>query len=362
MLRQRQGKSAEVVEEVKSTQGAKKKPTTQSKSIVIPLILLFLFVVYVVIPLSVYSCPAVRRHAVFLNYVSLSRQKNLSLPTESGLSCTRNFFINTGENIKVGAWHIPPKSALSRCKDESLTNSEAFKDLRPVFLYLHGNAGTRAGHHRVELYKILSEKVDAHVLAFDYRGFGDSSNVSPTEDGVVEDTVKVFNWLLERVNASRIFVWGHSLGTGVGVAFLERLSKSLTKPAALILEAPFTRIIDAAKHHPLSIFHRYMPFFETFIAKPIGDKETGFNSIDRIHQVQCPLLILHAEDDGFVPFDHGKRLYEAAMATRKSLPSHETQFFGFDGKFDLGHKNLYKSPDLPNIVKKFIKAIDSSLV
>ncbi|GBN31127.1 Monoacylglycerol lipase ABHD12 [Araneus ventricosus] len=361
MLRKRPVSSPEEEDNVKPTVYKETKPNNKSRSFIFILLLLVIFVLYVVVPLSVYTCPAVRRHAVFLNYVSLSRQNNLSLPSESGLKCTKNFYIKTGDDIKVGVWHVPPQSALSKCKDV-LPDTVAFKDNRPIFLYLHGNAGTRAGHHRVELYKLLSEKVDAHVLAFDYRGFGDSSNVSPTEDGVVEDTVQVYNWLLQRVNASRIFVWGHSLGTGVGVAFLERLSNSPNKPAALILEAPFTRIIDAARHHPISIFHRYMPFFDTFIAQPIGDKETGFNSIDRIDRVKCPLLILHAEDDGFVPFDHGKKLYDVAVIARKSSPSHETRFVGFDKKFDLGHKDIYKSPDLPNIIKNFIKSIDSGLV
>ncbi|GFW80918.1 lysophosphatidylserine lipase ABHD12 [Trichonephila clavipes] len=362
MLRKRQTSTTDGVAEAKSTTTEQTKPTSKSRSFLFTIIFLFVFIVYVVIPLSVYTCPAVRRHAVFLNYVSLSRQKNLSLPSESGLKCTKNLYIKTGENIKVGVWHVPPQSALPKCKGDVLPETEAFKDLRPIFLYLHGNAGTRAGGHRVELYKLLSEKVDAHVMAFDYRGFGDSTNVSPTEGGLVEDTVQVYNWLLKRANASRIFVWGHSLGTGVGVAFLEKLSKSPVKPASLILEAPFTRIIDAARHHPLSIFHRYMPFFDTLIAQPIGDKETGFNSIDRINEVQCPLLILHAEDDGFVPFDHGKKLYEEAVVARKSLPPHQTQFVGFDGKYDLGHKNIYLSPDLPNIIKTFIKSVDPTLV
>lgn len=334
-------------------------PKSESKkknsNIFFKFIVIVMFVLYVVIPLSVYFCPTVRRHAVFLHYVSLSRQKNLSLPEESDLKCTRNFFVNVADDIKVGAWHVPAVSALSKCQNGLIPVGEEFKDNQPVFLYLHGNAGTRAGGHRVQLYKVLSEKLDAHVVAFDYRGYGDSTNVLPSEDGLVEDTQRVYEWLLKRVHPSRIFIWGHSLGTGVGVAFMHKLSLNL--PAALILEAPFTRIIDAAKHHPLSIFHRYMPFFDTLIAKPIGDKDTGFDSLGRIDQVKCPILILHAEDDGFVPFDHGKVLYEAALKARKNIHPHATQFVGFDGKLDFGHKNIYKSPELPNIVKQFMDKI-----
>ncbi len=42
------------------------------------------------------------------------------------------------------------------------------KDERPVFLYMHGNSGSRAAAHRVELYKVL-RNLDYHVIAFDYR-------------------------------------------------------------------------------------------------------------------------------------------------------------------------------------------------
>uniref|UniRef100_T1E1Q2 Putative monoacylglycerol lipase n=1 Tax=Cupiennius salei TaxID=6928 RepID=T1E1Q2_CUPSA len=350
MLRRRPIQENDKKEEDKFASATEKK--RRSSSIFFKLVVMLLFITYIVIPLSVYFCPAVRRHAVFLHYVSLSRQKNLSLPEESGLTCTRNFYVNSGDNVKLGVWHIPPASALSRCQNGQIAASEEFKDNQPVFLYLHGNAGTRGGGHRVQLYKVISEKLNAHVIAFDYRGYGDSSNVSPSESGLVEDTQHVYEWLLKHVNPSRIFVWGHSLGTGVGVAFLHRLSSSL--PAALILEAPFTRIIDAAKHHPLSIIHRYMPFFDALIAKPIGDKDTGFDSISRINQVKCPILILHAEDDGFVPFEHGKELYEVALKTRKNTHPHNTQFVAFDGKLDFGHKNIYKSPELPNIIKQFM--------
>lgn len=367
MVRKRTpGTTEEVPKSKQNINDSKKvKSGKGSRNFFYAVIFLVVFVLYVVIPLAVYLSPAVRRHAVFLNYISLSREGNLSGPTESGLKCSRNLYITSEDGIRLGSWYIPPASAIQKCKEDGLLPSgNEFNDGRPVFLYLHGNAGTRGGGHRVELYKLFSEKLDAHVLAFDYRGFGDSSNVIPTEAGLVQDTNRVYDWLRKHVDSSRIIVWGHSLGTGVGVAFLNSLSKSPTKPGALILEAPFTKIIDAAKYHPISIFHRYMPFFDTLIAKPIGDVETGFDSIGRISQVSCPLLILHAEDDGFVPFEHGKRLYEEAVncPSRKSLRPEDTQFVGFDGKFDLGHKNIYLSPDLPNIIKKFIKNIDPKLV
>ena len=56
-----------------------------------------------------------------------------------------------------------------------------------VILYLHGNAETISQHHRRELYKIF-QRCGHHVLAVDYRGFGQSSALYPlSETTLVSD-------------------------------------------------------------------------------------------------------------------------------------------------------------------------------
>ena len=56
-----------------------------------------------------------------------------------------------------------------------------------VILYLHGNAETISQHHRRELYKIF-QRCGLHVLAVDYRGYGQSSALYPlSETTLVSD-------------------------------------------------------------------------------------------------------------------------------------------------------------------------------
>ena len=45
-------------------------------------------------------------------------------------------------------------------------------------------------------------------------GFGDSSSVTPSEEGLVTDTKVIFRYLRDKSGNSPLFVWGHSLGTG----------------------------------------------------------------------------------------------------------------------------------------------------
>ena len=82
-------------------------------------------------------------------------------------------------------------------------------------MYLHGNAETRAQYHRRALYKIFQD-MGYHVLAIDYRGYGDSSKQTPSQTSMVEDGHAAFHWIQKHSHpSSSIFIWGHSLGTGV---------------------------------------------------------------------------------------------------------------------------------------------------
>lgn len=63
-----------------------------------------------------------------------------------------------------------------------------------------------------EKLSIISQLV---IVYFVLRlGYADSTSRATDEQGVVEDTKAVIAWVQERVVTGRVFVWGHSLGTG----------------------------------------------------------------------------------------------------------------------------------------------------
>ena len=53
-----------------------------------------------------------------------------------------------------------------------------------------------------------------YILLLLILGYADSSSHTADEAGVVKDAKAVFNWVYSRANKDRIFVWGHSLGSG----------------------------------------------------------------------------------------------------------------------------------------------------
>ncbi|XP_059149495.1 lysophosphatidylserine lipase ABHD12-like [Physella acuta] len=326
----------------------------------IKLTTLTLFLIYIAIPIFVRANQWILPKVVFSNLIRWPPFINLSNPSEFGLNNTRNFHLEVDKDVTIGAWHILPKSMHI---DNVNIPWDAFEDEldngKQIFLYLHGNSGTRGSYHRVQLYNLLS-KLDFHVVTIDYRGFGDSSG-EPTENGVVHDAYFTYKWLKQRVGDSKIFIWGHSLGTGVTTKLAKKLCEEGDRPAGIVLESPFNNIQEAAFHHPFSSPYRMLPWFEWVFVEGIGEHGIFFNSEENILSVTPHILILHAKDDYIVPFHLGEKLYMKAKDTR----SHKTgsvEFISFEGHHGYGHKLIYKSPELPQIVRQFVSHSKTSQV
>ena len=73
----------------------------------------------------------------------------------------------------------------------------------------------------------------------------------PTKTGVVQDALKVFDYVKEHVGNSetRVIVYGHSLGTAVSCEAVNRLCVEGNPPDALVLESPFNNIHDEVQSH-----------------------------------------------------------------------------------------------------------------
>ncbi|XP_069033277.1 lysophosphatidylserine lipase ABHD12 [Embiotoca jacksoni] len=316
-------------------------------------VLLWLLVLYVSIPVLIKLCPSIQAKLVFLNFMRMSYFIDLKRPLDQGLNHTHNFYLEPETGLKIGVWHTVPAQMWKEAQGKRGDWYDSmFSAAHPVILYLHGNAGTRGGDHRVQLYKVLSS-LGYHVVTFDYRGWGDSDG-SPSEGGMTSDALFVYDWLKRRLDKTLpLYIWGHSLGTGVATNLVRRLSDRGSPPAALILESPFNNIREEARSHPFSMVYRYLPGFDWFFLDTITANNIRFASDENVNHISCPLLILHAEDDAIVPFHLGKKLYNMASQS-KSLNGHKVQFVPFPAALAYKHKFIYRSPELPNILSDFL--------
>src|SRR5436190_947321 len=82
----------------------------------------------------------------------------------------------------------------------------------PAILYLHGTRWNLTGSvTRIERWRQLGFA----VLAVDYRGFGQSSDATPTEAVAYEDAEAAWDYLAKLAPGRPRFVVGHSLGGAI---------------------------------------------------------------------------------------------------------------------------------------------------
>ena len=113
---------------------------------------------------------------------------------------------------------------------------------RYTILYSHGNS-EHVGN-QVNMLLRLESMLEATVFVYDYRGYGQSAG-KPTERGLIADGLAAHRWLAERVGVplQDVVVMGRSLGGGVSVAVAAEQGCK-----ALVLDATFSRMVDAASH------------------------------------------------------------------------------------------------------------------
>ena len=173
------------------------------------LCLLVLVAVYVTIPITLRLSHGLQSKIIYVNFIPLPFTGNLSHPSEFNLRNTRHQCIEQFDGASVCFWHVLPIKYSTMSPSTELFPSY-LSDGLPIIIYGHGNTGSRAVYHRVELYKLLARK-NFHVIAFDYRGFGDSGGIA-TEFGLSEDMFLMWNWTVSRAPKSKIIIFGHSLG------------------------------------------------------------------------------------------------------------------------------------------------------
>jgi len=312
--------------------------------------------VYLATPLAFVFFPYFMQHVFFLNFVRGPHTDYKDLK-KYGFRKGRNFYVNVEDtqvtqNPVIGCWHIFPKSLCDQVPEDGNMTEEGVQKLvrdnkYAILVYLHGNSLDRAYSPRCALYKLFSEH-DFHVLAIDYRGYGDSLG-RPTELGVVADAKAIYKYAMGLDPNKPIFVWGHSMGSGVATRAVAELSAKNLAPTALVLEAPFNNLHDVVSHHPLSALFSFLPWFEATVTRPLMRSGLLMQSDKHIKTVDCPILVLHAQDDPIIPVKLGRKLVESARAANRDI-----KYVEFEASRMFLHSFIHRAEELPKIVMDFI--------
>jgi len=167
----------------------------------------------------------------------------------------------------------------------------------PALLYLHGTFRN--------LYQNLP-KIDAlreagfSIVAVDYRGWGDSTPIIPSEETIVADAWRAWDELvLRQPDPRRRVIYGHSMGGTIAVRLASELSYGRDF-GALAIESTFTSLPDVAA----------AAGFWGRVGATLTTME--FDARSRIGAVDAPVWILHGGRDRTVPVDLGRQLRDAA--------------------------------------------------
>jgi fermentation-respiration switch protein FrsA (DUF1100 family) len=198
-------------------------------------------------------------------------------PRRHGFAKGESVTIRTADGARLGGWLLPPP--------------EPTPKPWTVLLWFHGNGETVAG-----LAPVLRAFQHHHaaVLALDYRGYGASTG-TPTPANAVEDAAAAVEWLRTHLDVfpDHIVVYGRSVGSGPAVQLA-----ATHHVAGLVLESAFTTLGAMARVH--------FRLFPSFLAG------TGFDNLNAIGRVACPVLFVHGDRDRTVPIAMGRALAKRA--------------------------------------------------
>ncbi|VDM11198.1 unnamed protein product [Wuchereria bancrofti] len=307
---------------------------------------------YFLVPVLIHFFPWCLQYMFFLNFVRIPFQNFTNLTHYGINSAGRNFYLRGENGLRLGCWHILP-SELAMNYRYSILNAREMELLmaaanNSVIVYLHGNSFDRSQSTRCGLYNLLAN-MGFHVLALDYRGYGDS-NGSPSENGLIEDAKEIFRYARSHSGSNDIYLWGHSMGTAIATAAAMEFSEKGLPPAGLILESPFNNLSDVVTHHPYAIPFRWLPWFKNMVLESLDRSGLDMNTDYRITKVDCPILILHAEDDHIIPLQLARKLRDSAVAAKRDVTLKE-----FDASRNFHHKFIYLAEELPRILRRFME-------
>jgi len=194
-----------------------------------------------------------------------------------------------------------------------------------TIVYFHGNAGTLDNRiHKLNHFK----DINVNFLIIAWRGFSGNKG-KPTENGLYIDGKSAVDWVMKKgVKEENIVLYGESLGTGIASEIAQ--NKNF---AGVILETPFTSMVDAAKN-----FYPFIP-----IGLLLKDR---YENKKKVININIPIMIMHGERDNIVPFSMGKKIFEIANEPK----------YSYFTKYD-NHMMEYDD-QLIDELKRFLKSLN----
>lgn len=208
--------------------------------------------------------------------------QTVKTPEEVGLDGVKVVEFTSEDGEQVGAWVKAPEAG------------------KPAIFFFMGN-WSAVGPAAEKLKPFIEDGYGLAALI--YRGSSGAGG-TPNEENLTADARALYDQLDDLVGtpvpASQRVIQGGSLGSGVAVQLAH------DRPVAgLVLVAAFGRFCDyfTDRHHGLPFC--YLMWKERY------------DSVDKIADVNAPLLMLHGEKDTGIRIESAERLFDAAVEPKE---------------------------------------------
>ncbi|KAH6772359.1 alpha/beta-Hydrolases superfamily protein [Perilla frutescens var. hirtella] len=195
---------------------------------------------------------------------------------------------------------------------------------RFTLLYSHGNAADLG--QMLELFLELRAHLRVNIMSYDYSGYGASTG-KPSEFNTYYDIEAVYDCLKNEygIKQEDIILYGQSVGSGPTL----HLASRFPRLRAIVLHSAILSGIRVLYNVKVTFW------FDIF------------KNIDKIRNVNCPVLVIHGTNDEIVDFSHGKRLWELAKEKYDPL-----------WVKGAGHCNIETFPEYIKHLRKFVNAME----
>ena len=226
--------------------------------------------------------------------------------------------IPVADSVSVDAWYLTQPTA------------------QATVLFFGGN-----GFYLVQSrgYLRALSRPPVNALLWDYRGYGRSEG-SPSAETLRQDALAVHDSLVARpsVTPNRLLVWGHSLGS-----FLATYVASQRSVGGVVLENPATNVEDWTSH----LFPWYIRLFLGVDVDPALKED---DNLERIRQLEVPLLVVGGEDDPVTDPEMARRLHAEAASEQRQLVLVEGG----------AHNGLYDAPEVQDAYHDLVEHVITS--
>lgn len=211
-------------------------------------------------------------------------------------------FLTTSDNDTLNAIHVKVPSP------------------KGLVFYLHGNTGNL--NDQVQACQFYNS-LGYDFFSFDYRTFGKSTGELEDEEQFFKDVEFMYDYVNKSYIESDIHVVGYSVGTASAAMIASKKS-----PKQLMLIAPYYSVYEIA-------IDRYKVIPGFLLKYP-------FETNKYLTEVNCPVLLVHGDQDAVLPFDGSNRLSKLLKENDIWLP--------LEGQ---DHNNFELNPTFKSEVIKF---------